>query len=118
MLKELAVHHHNLEVANICNPSDEINEFKRKNGVRCAAYSLFFLTKQPAGFTDINTLHRVLEHAINSNALSKDEIQQLITVLSPFENANRSEWVVKNYHRDNLMKRSLFDYGFKFNGRT
>lgn len=116
VLKELAFYNHYLEVANLFRPSEQLTAFREKNAVRCAAFVTYFLTEQPEGFSDINSLHRVLEHAINHNAFSKAELQQLLQIISPFENEMRSAWVLKNYHRDNLMKRSRLDYGFKFNG--
>lgn len=116
VLKLIVIHQHDLELGMLYAPSDNLEKFRKKNATRCAAFVSYFLTQQPEGFTDVNMLHRGLEHGINANAFSKDELQKLIHILSPFENKNRSAWVLKNYHRDNLMKRGLFDYSFKFNG--
>jgi energy-coupling factor transporter ATP-binding protein EcfA2 len=116
VLKELAFYHHYLEVANLFSPSEQLTAFIRKNAARCATYVTHFLIQQPKGFSEMNSLHRVLEHALNHDALTDQELQQLLLILSPFENQTRSAWVLENYHRDNQMERSRLDYGFKFNG--
>ncbi len=116
VLRELTFYNHYLEIAHLFSPSDQLSAFRKKNTIRCVAFVNYFLTQQPEDFTEINSLHRVLEHAINHNAFSKVELQKLTQILSPFENKTRSAWVLKNYQRDNLMRRSRLDYGFKFNG--
>jgi energy-coupling factor transporter ATP-binding protein EcfA2 len=116
ILMEAATYQHTLELAALYKPSDKIAEFKKKQAFRCAQYVMHVLTEQPQGFDDMNNLHRVLEHAINANAFTTDELRKLINIISPFENANRSPWLLQQYHRDNLMGRGLFNYAFNFNG--
>lgn len=116
VFKEIVVHQHDLELGMLYTPSDKLDTFRKKNAMRCAGFVSYFLTQQPEGFMDVNMLHRGLEHAINTNSFTKEEIQKLIQILSPFENTNQSAWVLQRYQRDNMMKRGLFDYGFKFNG--
>lgn len=116
VLNQLIYYNHTLELAYLHNPNQYLAELLTKSASYSATYSKIFLTSQPEKFTDINGLHRVMEHAINHNAFSEDELRKLISILSPFEKVKRSDWVLNKYQRDKIAVRSYFEYGFKFNG--
>jgi hypothetical protein len=74
------------------------------------------LKEQPENYSDILHLSLALENGINHRVFSPDEINQLLNILSPFENTQRSSWLEKNYQRDKVQVRGSFSYGTKFNG--
>jgi len=77
---------------------------------------MHILNTQPEGFKEINHLNAALENAIHHKALGETDRKQLLHILSPFENQQRSPWVLKAYAVDNLAERGDYNYGFKFNG--
>ncbi|HEY5690863.1 MAG TPA: ATP-binding protein, partial [Cyclobacteriaceae bacterium] len=115
-LKEINFLRTVLEFGYFHNPSERILKMKVDNAKRSAGIVNFILSKEPKSFIEINSLNVALENAINYKAFTNEEITSLLSILSPFENANRSEWVTSKYARDNLMGRGFSDYAFKFNG--
>ncbi|MBK6817871.1 MAG: hypothetical protein IPG82_21090 [Saprospiraceae bacterium] len=53
------------------------------------------LKEQPEGFTDIQNLSLALNNGNNHKIYSVEEINQLLEILSPFENKERTPWVEK-----------------------
>src|SRR5262249_50070231 len=41
---------------------------------------------------------------------------QLLQILSPFENKARTPWIETNYQQDKVLVRGAFNYGFRYNG--
>ena len=76
------------------------------------------LETQPAGFQDIQNLNLALENAINYQSFTNDELNQLVKILSPFENGLQTEWLKSNFQKDKLLLRGseAQNYGFKYNG--
>jgi hypothetical protein len=105
-----------LELSVLYNPSDDMRTLRNQNAERSAKLVKHILRLQPKTFKSINSLNVALENALNHQALAKDDLQKLLTILSPFENPDRSAWVQDKYAKDNLAGRGFFDYGYKFNG--
>jgi energy-coupling factor transporter ATP-binding protein EcfA2 len=103
-------------LALIYNPTEDYKKLRTATAGFSASLVKYILKVQPEKFIEINHLNGAIENAINNRAFSTEDMKQLIAQLSPFENANRAVWITKNYHRDNLMIRGFFDYGYKFNG--
>jgi hypothetical protein len=98
------------------NPDKNLENLAIRNAKRSARWAKEIFIKQPAGFTDINFLTLCLENGINYKIYSPEEINQLLKLISPFENPNRSEWLLKNFDRDLRQVRGSYNYGIKFNG--
>jgi hypothetical protein len=86
------------------------------NAKRSARWALHVFKEQPEGFTDIQDLSLALDNGINHAVFSQEEISQLLTILSPFENSSRTPWLEKNYQRDKVLVRGGNNYGPRFNG--
>ena len=98
------------------NHDEKINSIVENNAKRSAKWAIQILKKQPGGFDDIQNLSLALEDGINHKVFSIDEIDQLLKIMSPFENESRTLWLEKNYQRDKVLLRGSFSYGPRFNG--
>lgn len=116
LLKEMNDLRVTLEFAYYHSPDDQINELRKKNAKRSAAWVNHIATKQSEGYTNIQEFSLALENAINHQAFSNEELKNLIAILSPFEGST-SEWVQNNFDKDKLLIRGHANYGYKFNGR-
>lgn len=116
ILKELNDLRVTQELAYYYNADPQIDDWKKSNAKRSGKIVLHILESQPADFDDIVNLTLALENAINYKVFTPEETQQLIQILSPFEESDRSDWVKENFKADNLMARGNSDYGFRFNG--
>jgi energy-coupling factor transporter ATP-binding protein EcfA2 len=116
ILKELNDLRVTLELAYYYNPDTQINTWKGANAKRAGKMVLHIIETQPADFSDIINLTLALEHAINYQVFTQEEIQEIIQILSPFEKESKSDWVRKNFNSDNLLLRGATDYGFRYNG--
>ena len=105
-----------LIMANLYNPTSEVAELRKRNGQRSAKLVKQIITQQPDQFRNINLLNGLMEDALDHHAFSNQEIKDMLQTLSPFENTNRSAWILKKYSEDNFATRSLSNYAFKFNG--
>ena len=102
--------------ASYFNQADSLKSIVTRNAKRSARWTIHVYNKQPAGFTDIQNLSLALDNSINHKVFSEVEINQLLNILSPFENEKRSPWLEKNYQRDKVLIRGGNDYGPWFNG--
>jgi hypothetical protein len=96
------------------DPSIEV--FVKNNAKRAARWAMHVIKNQPEDFDDIQFLMLALEDGIDHKIYTDEEIKQLLKIISPFENPNQSDWLKKNFHRDNLLVRGGFTYGLRFNG--
>src|SRR5688572_3488980 len=87
-----------------------------RNARRSANLVKYVLNKQPPDFSDILNLTLALENAINYAVFSPGEINQLLKILSPFEDRTATPWLERNFHRDKVMVRGGHNYGPRFNG--
>ena len=67
-------------------------------------WALQIFKKQPEDFSDIQNLSLALDNGINHKVFSTEEINQLLAIISPFEN-NQDTWLEKNYQRDKVLVR-------------
>jgi len=104
-----------LEFAYQHNPDPTIDNWRKQNAKRSAEWVSFILEKQPVDFHDVQNINLALENAINYT-VSENQLNEWLTILSPFENSNQSEWLKTNYHKDKLLIRGNQDYGFRHNG--
>jgi energy-coupling factor transporter ATP-binding protein EcfA2 len=104
-----------LEFAYQHNPDPKIDNWRKQNAKRSAEWVSFILENQPVDFHDVQNVNLAMENAINYVA-SEQQLKKWLTVLSPFENADQSEWLKTNYHKDKLLIRGPQDYGFRHNG--
>ncbi|HYM94738.1 MAG TPA: hypothetical protein VET23_11410, partial [Chitinophagaceae bacterium] len=102
--------------AYLFDQDDTLKSFVTRNAKRSAKWAMQIFKEQPEGFTDIQHLSLALENGINNKIFSPEEINQLLKILSPFENESRTPWVEKEYKRDILLVRGSLNYGIKFNG--
>lgn len=104
-------------LAHFYNPSPDLHDFVMSNARRSANWASFVFENQPAGFTDIQNLNTALENALNHSMFSQDEVEKLLGIISPFENASISGWLKDNYRRDRILIRGAQNtYGHRFNG--
>lgn len=115
MLTEITYMRTVLELGYFYNPTPEMHALRQRNALRAAALVKHILREQPDDFKAIDKLNLALEDAINREAFSKDDLQNLIKTLSPFENS-QNEWMRKKYAQDALMNRGTFNYAFNFQG--
>jgi hypothetical protein len=94
----------------------QLADFPKRNAARSARWALQILKEQPTGFSDIQFLSFALADGINYKAFSLSEIAELLNILSPFENANRTDWITDNYARDKVLIRGAQTYGIRYNG--
>lgn len=86
------------------------------NAKRAGRWAINIFKEQPADFADIQNLSLLLEEGMNHAVFSPEEINQLLGVISPFENTKRTAWLEKNYQRDKVLQRGSNEYGSRFNG--
>lgn len=116
LLKEINYFRVTAGLGYVYNPTDQGDQLRKRNAERSAAVVNHVLNTQPQAFRDISGLNLAIENAINYRAFSQEDLQHLLSILSPFENPGRSDWVKNNYAEDKLVVRGRLDYGFKFNG--
>ena len=97
------------------NQNDTLRSLVTRNANRSAKWAIKILKDQPKDFNDVQFLSLAMENGINYKIFSADEINQLLKILSPFENEARTPWIEKNYQRDKVLVRGGFNYGPKFN---
>jgi hypothetical protein len=115
-LKQVHAYSVTTGMAHLFHPDDTLNQLVIHNAKRSGNLALQILQDQPEDFSDTRFLNLTLENGINHRVFSPDEINQLLNILSPFENTQRSSWVEKNYQRDKVQVRGSYTYGAKFNG--
>jgi len=98
------------------NQNESLNSIVQSNAKRSARWSMQILKEQPEGFTDIPNLSLAIDNAISHKTFSPEEINQLLKIISPFENNARTPWLEKNYQKDKTLVRGGFTYGNRFNG--
>ena len=103
-------------IASYFNPGKALASLNINNAKRSAHWVMQIFKDQPYGFTDIQHLSLALDNGINHKVFSSDEINQILKILSPFENNSTTPWLEKNYNRDQLLVRGGRSYGQKFNG--
>jgi energy-coupling factor transporter ATP-binding protein EcfA2 len=103
-------------LAHYLNPGEKLESLTFRNAARSARWVQYLVDNQPQGFTDIQSLSAALDEAINHKALTPEDIMRLISILSPFENENRSPWLDENYARDKVLIRGTQTYGIRYNG--
>lgn len=116
ILKEINDFGVTLDVARFYNKDKYISELRDRNAKRGAKWVLHVLDKQPAGFNDIRNLSVAMENTINRAAFTGEEIDILISALSPFQESEMNDWHQSLFKRDNIMVRGIYGYGFLFNG--
>lgn len=105
-----------LEYAYFNNPDAQIDEWRKRNAKRAADWAAYVLEKQPSDFSAIVDVNLAIENAINHKAADARQLASWTGLLSPFENQNRSPWLMNNYDINRLQIRGAQDYGFKHNG--
>lgn len=104
-----------LELAYQHNPDPKIDNWRNQNANRSAKWVSYILDKQPVDFHDMQNINLAMENAVNYTA-SEKQLNEWLTLISPFENPNPSDWLKTNYHKDKLLIRGAQDYGFRHNG--
>ncbi len=99
----------------LVNQDEKLKAIVQNNAKRSANWALTILRKQPDDFSDFQNLNLLLEEAINNKELTQEEINELLGMLSPFENNNRTKWVNDNYQQNKVLVRGGLNYGLPFN---
>ena len=81
--------------ANYFNQDESLRLIVTNNAKRSARWAMHIFKEQPEGFTDIQNLSLALDNGINHKIFSEEEINQLLKILSPFENDKRSHGLKK-----------------------
>jgi energy-coupling factor transporter ATP-binding protein EcfA2 len=89
----------------------------QSNAERSANWALHILSEQPEDFSDIQHLHLAIENGLNNRVFSSDQVNEILSVLSPFEPGERSSWVIDSYPPDRVLIRGAQPvYGNRHNG--
>ncbi len=102
--------------AHYFNPSDTMQSMLKTNAARSARMALQIFREQPQSFNDIQFLSLALDNGINYKVFTGEEISELLTIISPFENGDRSAWLLDNYARDKVLIRGAQTYGIRYHG--
>ena len=102
--------------AHFFNMEESLKSIVLSNAKRSGRWAMQIFKEQPEGFSDIQYLSLALENAINHKVYSTEEINQLLSIISPLENNKRTPWLNKNFERDKILIRGGYDYGPRFNG--
>jgi energy-coupling factor transporter ATP-binding protein EcfA2 len=116
MLKEINDFRSLLELANAYTADPAIAAWRDENAARSASWAKQILQSQPQGFTQMNEWAIALEHGLNHKKYTGAEIRSIAALLSPFENAQPSAWIQKQFQQEKVMERGEQGYGFFFNG--
>jgi len=103
-------------LAYFLNQNDSLQSMVTRSAKRSARWSMQIFKQQPGGFSDIQNVSLALDDGINHKIFSSQEIDQLLQILSPFENKTPSSWIETNYEQEKVMVRGAFNYGFRYNG--
>jgi energy-coupling factor transporter ATP-binding protein EcfA2 len=95
---------------------DSLKNLVMENSKMAATWAMQVFEKQPADFNDIQSLSLALENGLNHAAFTKDQVNNILEILSPFENRERTAWVINNYAHEKKLVRGFLDYGIPFNG--
>ena len=98
------------------NQDKSLKSIVLSNAKRSARWAMQIFKEQPEDFTDIQNLSLALDNGINHKIFSPEEIDQLLKIISPFENNARNPWLEKNYQRDKVLQRGSQNYGPRYNG--
>lgn len=115
-LKEMNDYRVVLELGMVKMADPKVEDWRRKNAIRSAGWAIKIAQQQPAGFTDIPQFALAMENGLNYQVYSKEEINTLLGILSPFEKTAPSNWMKENFQSDKLQLRSEVGYGFMSNG--
>ena len=115
-LKQVHAYSVSAGLAQFFHPDDTLNDLVKRNAKRSGQLALQVLKDQPVDYADIQYLNLAVENGINHRVFSPEEISELLHILSPFESAQRSPWLEKNYQKDKVQVRGSNSYGTKFNG--
>ncbi len=105
-----------LELGYTYNADPQLDLLRKRNAQRAARWVMKIMEEQPAGFKDMQEFSIAMENGLNYKSFTKEEINKLISILSPFENPSPSPWLQSNFQQDKIMIRGEQDYGFLFNG--
>ncbi len=103
-------------LAHYFNPNESLEALVMQNARRHARWALYLLKNQPKDFMDIQGLSAAIDNALNHRVFNDEDINALIKILSPFENSDRSTWLLENYARDKVLIRGSQTYGIRYNG--
>ena len=102
--------------AHYFNPNDQLNNLVNNSAARAARLALQVFKQQPHGFNDILALSLALDQGINYKIFKEEEINGLLKIISPFENSDRTTWLLDNYARDKVLIKGTQTYGIRYNG--
>lgn len=97
-------------------PGDLTSRLVRINAERIGRWVIHLLTEQPAGYSDMKEVYRGINNTLTFRGLNVKQIRELTSLLSPYENANRSEWLRQNYQKDKQQELGWFNYSVNYNG--
>lgn len=97
------------------NHDDQLKNLLLRNARLSALWAIEIITKQPRDFQDIQGLNLALEHGLNYQAVSAEEIQTLLNLLSPWD-GQPTAWVKGNYQQNKLLIRGPIGYSLQHNG--
>jgi energy-coupling factor transporter ATP-binding protein EcfA2 len=116
LLKEINDLRSTIEMGYMYTPSPQMAQWRKRNAMRAARWVMKIAEQQPEGFHEVQEFTVALENSLNNQALSKEEINKLLRILSPFENSSLSPWMQVNFQQDKILIRGEVGYGFNFNG--
>ncbi|MGC3944893.1 MAG: hypothetical protein QM762_10320 [Chryseolinea sp.] len=113
-LKNISDFAEGLEIAYTYVPREKVSDIRFRNAVRGGQYALEILRSQPKGFKDMPALNLNLERAISFKAITSQEAQEAIALISPIS-GKPSAWIAENYNANKLSRIGFYG-GFTHNG--
>lgn len=103
-----------LEIGFVYTPSASLDLVRKRNVTRGAQSVLHVLRTKPAGFSDAGVINSNLERAVSYQAFTTDELQEAISLLSPFDKA-QTPWVAACYNANQTLRNGFYG-AFTHNG--
>jgi energy-coupling factor transporter ATP-binding protein EcfA2 len=93
-----------------------VEDLLKSNARRAGAWAEQVVTAQPAGYDNMAQVHIAINNALTFSGFDQAQIEKLVTLLSPFENRNSSDWLKQNYPKDKQYETGWFNYSLNYNG--
>ncbi len=97
-------------------PGELTDQLVKRNAQRVGQWTMHILKTQPAGYSDMSAVYRGINNALTFGGFTPEQIQELTSLISPFENKERSAWLREHYQKDRQQELGWFNYSLNYNG--
>jgi len=94
----------------------DYNQYVQSSAKRCAQLAIDIISGKIRNFGDVYELNDMLEYALNEKAFTEEQIQEIISIISPLEPTYRKSWVEEYYPMAQINTLSHLNFGLNFNG--